>query len=73
VKRKNLHDTETIPLTQDRDSIRELTRQLLTRLGYNVFAAPDRRQVLRVAQLERPDLAVLGVVMPHIGEAATAT
>jgi CheY-like chemotaxis protein len=45
----------------------------LTRLGYQVLAAADGRQALRPAELERPDLAVLGVVMPHMGGAATAT
>jgi len=30
-------------------------------------------QALRLAELERPDLAVLDVVMPHMGGAATAT
>lgn len=71
-KPKNLHGTETILLAEDHDSIRELTRQSLTRLGYQVLAASDGRQALRLAELERPDLAVLDVVMPHLGGAATA-
>src|SRR5882724_1188976 len=71
-KAKDLHGTETILLAEDHDSIRELTRQALTRLGYKVLAAADGRQALRLAELERPDLAVLDVVMPHMGGAATA-
>ena len=71
-KPKNLHGTETILLAEDHDSIRELTRQSLTRLGYQVLAAADGHQALRLAELERPDLAVLDVVMPHMGGAATA-
>lgn len=71
-KPKNLHGTETILLAEDHDSIRELTRQSLTRLGYQVLAAADGRQALRLAELEQPDLAVLDVVMPHMGGAATA-
>jgi two-component system cell cycle sensor histidine kinase/response regulator CckA len=71
-KPKNLQGTETILLAEDHDSIRELTRQSLTRLGYQVLAASDGRQALRLAELERPDLAVLDVVMPHLGGAATA-
>jgi len=71
-KAKDLHGTETILLAEDHDSIRELTRQALTRLGYQVLAAADGRQALRLAELERPDLAVLDVVMPHMGGAATA-
>ncbi|HTB91464.1 MAG TPA: response regulator [Candidatus Sulfotelmatobacter sp.] len=69
---KNLQGTETILLAEDHDSIRELSRQSLTRLGYQVLAAADGRQALRLAELERPDLAVLDVVMPHMGGAATA-
>jgi CheY-like chemotaxis protein len=69
---KNLQGAETILLAEDHDSIRELTRQSLTRLGYQVLAAADGRQALRLAELERPDLAVLDVVMPHMGGAATA-
>jgi two-component system cell cycle sensor histidine kinase/response regulator CckA len=71
-KPKDLHGSETILLAEDHDSIRELTRQSLTRLGYQVLAAADGRQALRLAELERPDLAVLDVVMPHMGGAATA-
>jgi nitrogen-specific signal transduction histidine kinase len=71
-KAKDLHGTETILLAEDHDSIRELTRQALTRLGYRVLAAADGRQALRLAEMERPDLAVLDVVMPHMGGAATA-
>jgi two-component system cell cycle sensor histidine kinase/response regulator CckA len=71
-KPRNLHGTETILLAEDHDSIRELTRQSLTRLGYQVLAAADGRQALRLAELERPDLAVLDVVMPHMGGATTA-
>jgi PAS domain S-box-containing protein len=72
-KARDLHGTETILLAEDHDSIRELTRQALTRLGYKVLAAADGRQALRLAELERPDLAVLDVVMPQMGGAATAT
>jgi PAS domain S-box-containing protein len=71
-KAKDLHGTEIILLAEDHDSIRELTRQALTRLGYRVLAAADGRQALRLAELERPDLAVLDVVMPQMGGAVTA-
>src|ERR1700757_2276615 len=71
-KAKNLQGTETILLAEDHDSIRELTRQSLTRLGYQVLAAADGSQALRLAELQRPDLAELDVVMPHMGGAATA-
>ncbi|HKM67042.1 MAG TPA: response regulator [Candidatus Acidoferrum sp.] len=71
-KAKNLQGSETILLAEDHDSIRELVRQSLSRLGYQVLAATDGQQALRLAELERPALAVLDVVMPHLGGAATA-
>jgi CheY-like chemotaxis protein len=63
-KPKNLHGRETILLAENHDCIRESIRQSLTRLGYQVLAAADGPQALR--------LAVLDVVMPHMGGAATA-
>jgi PAS domain S-box-containing protein len=71
-KPRNLQGTETILLAEDHDSIRELVRQSLSRQGYQVLAAADGRQALHLAELERPALAVLDVVMPHLGGAATA-
>ena len=47
-------------------------RQSLTRLGYQVLAATDGRQALRLAELQPPALAVLDVVMPQMGGASTA-
>src|SRR5258708_17626530 len=45
---KNLRGSETILLAEDHDSIRELTRQSLTRLGYQVLAAADGSPPLRL-------------------------
>jgi two-component system, cell cycle sensor histidine kinase and response regulator CckA len=47
-------------------------RQSLGRLGYQVLAAADGNQALHLAELQPPALAVLDVVMPHMGGAATA-
>ena len=69
---KCLHGPETILLAEDHDSIRELVRQSLSRLGYQVLAAADGKQALHLAELQPPALAVLDVVMPHMGGAATA-
>ena len=69
---KNLQGPETILLAEDHDSIRELVRQSLGRLGYQVLAAADGNQALHLAELQPPALAVLDVVMPHMGGAATA-
>ena len=70
---KSLQGVETILLAEDHDSIRELVRQSLSRLGYQVLAAADGKQALHLADLEPPALAVLDVVMPQMGGAATAT
>ena len=69
---KNLQGPETILLAEDHDSIRELVRQSLGRLGYQVLAAADGKQALHLAELQPPALAVLDVVMPQMGGAATA-
>ena len=69
---KSLQGVETILLAEDHDSIRELVRQSLSRLGYQVLAAADGKQALHLAELEPPALAVLDVVMPQMGGAATA-
>jgi two-component system, cell cycle sensor histidine kinase and response regulator CckA len=69
---KRLQGVETILLAEDHDSIRELVRQSLTRLGYQVLAAADGKQALKLAELDPPALAVLDVVMPQMGGAAAA-
>ena len=69
---KSLQGVETILLAEDHDSIRELVRQSLTRLGYQVLAAADGKQALKLAELDPPALAVLDVVMPQMGGAAAA-
>ncbi len=69
---KSLRGPETILLAEDHDSIRELVRQSLGRLGYQVLAAADGKQALHLAEMQPPALAVLDVVMPNMGGAATA-
>jgi len=69
---KSLQGVETILLAEDHDSIRELVRQSLTRLGYQVLAAADGKQALKLAELNPPTLAVLDVVMPQMGGATAA-
>jgi two-component system cell cycle sensor histidine kinase/response regulator CckA len=65
--------TETIVLADDHESIREMTRQTLARLGYRVLAACDGEQALRLCEHETPALAILDVVMPKMGGLAAAT
>ena len=65
--------TETILLADDHESIREMTRQTLARLGYRVLAACDGEEALRLCESEAPALAILDVVMPKMGGLAAAT
>jgi len=71
-KAMNLRGTETILLAEDHDSIREMARQSLVNFGYRVLAANDGEQAVRLCEEETPSLAVLDVVMPHLGGPATA-
>lgn len=59
--------TELILIAEDHESIREVARQTLLNLGYRVLSAVDGEEALRLAQGERPALAVLDVVMPRMG------
>jgi len=72
-KAMNLRGTETILLAEDHDSIREMAGQSLVNFGYRVLAANDGEQAVRLCEEEKPSLAVLDVVMPHLGGPATAT
>ena len=67
-----LHGSETILLAEDHDSIREMVRQSLVNYGYRVLAAEDGEQALRLCEREAPDLAILDLVMPHLGGPAAA-
>jgi two-component system cell cycle sensor histidine kinase/response regulator CckA len=67
-----LHGSETILLAEDHDSIREMVRQSLVNYGYRVLSAEDGEQALRLCERETPDLAILDLVMPHLGGPATA-
>ena len=64
--------TETILLAEDHDSVREMARQGLTNMGYRVLSATNGEEALRICDQETPDLAILDVVMPRLGGAATA-
>jgi len=68
----NLRGTETILLAEDHDSIREMARQSLVNFGYRVLAANDGEQAVQLCDDERPSLAILDVVMPHLGGPAAA-
>ena len=67
-----MRGTETILIADDHESIREMARQALLALGYRVLSACDGEEALRLCEHETPALAILDVVMPKLGGAATA-
>jgi two-component system cell cycle sensor histidine kinase/response regulator CckA len=67
-----MHGAETILLADDHESIREMSRQTLVSLGYRVLSARDGEEALRLCEHEKPALAILDVIMPKLGGAATA-
>lgn len=68
----DMRGTETILLAEDHKSIREMARQTLVNLGYRVLSAANGEEALRLCEQETPALAILDVIMPKIGGAATA-
>jgi PAS domain S-box-containing protein len=60
---------ETVLLVEDDDSVRALSREILTRQGYLVLVARHGLDALRVSEsYPGPiDILVTDVVMPHIG------
>jgi PAS domain S-box-containing protein len=64
--------TETVLLAEDHESIREMARQSLVGLGYRVLAAGDGQEALRLCEYETPAIAILDMIMPKMGGAATA-
>jgi two-component system, cell cycle sensor histidine kinase and response regulator CckA len=61
--------TETILLVEDEESVRTLSHRALSRLGYQVLAAPGGADALRVAERHGGPihLVLTDVVMPGIG------
>ena len=59
---------ETILLVEDDPALREVTREYLKSLGYNVFRASNGEEALETAgSLERIDLLITDVRMPKMG------
>jgi two-component system, cell cycle sensor histidine kinase and response regulator CckA len=67
-----LTGTETILLAEDHDSIREMVRQSLVTFGYRVLSAENGEQALRLCEHEKPELAILDLIMPRLGGTAAA-
>ncbi len=59
---------ETVLIVEDEDALREVTRRIFTRNGYQVITAADGREALRVAadHLGEIHLLVTDVVMPQM-------
>jgi two-component system, cell cycle sensor histidine kinase and response regulator CckA len=70
--RAEMRGTETVLLAEDHESIREMARQTLVSLGYRVLSAANGEEALRLAEHERPALAILDVIMPKMGGSAAA-
>lgn len=64
--------TETLLFAEDHDSIREMVRQSLIGFGYRILSAANGEEALKLCQQETPALAILDLVMPHMGGAAAA-
>jgi len=55
-----------ILVVENEQNIQKLTRANLIASGYQVLAAPDGEEGLRLAERSRPDLILLDLMMPGI-------
>lgn len=55
-----------ILIIDDEEPIRDSVYQILTREGYNVFVASNGLEGLRMFHAERPDLAIIDILMPEM-------
>jgi PAS domain S-box-containing protein len=62
------HCKETILLVEDEDALREVTRRILTKAGYNVIAAINGIEALQAAETHGAgiDMLLSDVVMPQL-------
>ncbi len=58
--------TARIVLADDNDAFREVTAQLLERVGYDVTTAADGRAALAAVKEHEPDLVLLDIMMPKL-------
>ena len=67
-----MHGSELIFLAEDDGSGRERVRSALIHFGYRVLSASNDEVALRLCEKETPSVAMLDVVMVHVGGTATA-
>jgi PAS domain S-box-containing protein len=62
------HGGETVLVVEDEDALREITRRILTRNGYQVLSAPSGPAALKLAEHtdQHIDLLLSDVIMPHM-------
>jgi two-component system chemotaxis response regulator CheY len=58
--------SKTVLLVEDNDSVRELIRVLLETEGYEIVEAVDGQDGLNKAEVVRPDLMILDLMMPGL-------
>ena len=61
--------TKTILVVDDSPNVRTLVREYLTAEGFRVVLANDGRAALFTARTEKPDLILLDIMMPIMGQA----
>jgi DNA-binding response OmpR family regulator len=59
-------DSKTVLIADDDADIRELVAYRMRRSGYAVLEAANGEEALELATGERPDLAILDVMMPRL-------
>ena len=66
---ETLMGNETVLLVDDEEIIVEITRELLKRLGYEIFVAESGREAVTVyaARKEEIDVVILDMIMPDMG------
>jgi CheY-like chemotaxis protein len=65
---QDCHGVETILVVEDEEALREVTKRILTRNGYQVMAAGTGPEAIKIVEdfPQRVDLLLTDVIMPHL-------